>query len=70
MSKKNLVLRDCDASRASMLAAEIGKVRCWLTGFHAARQAPNGLYAGVAGEDALRQIQIILKDSISKSDAR
>lgn len=66
MSKKNLVLKGCDASRAQMLVNEIGKVRCWLSGFAAARAVPGqiSLNAGPPGEDSLRQIQIILKDSM------
>jgi hypothetical protein len=59
-SGKNITLKDCDAKRATMLAVEIGKVRCWLTGFRAAR----GESSGPPGEDALRQIQVILKNSI------
>lgn len=61
---KNLVLKDCDAARAKMLRDEIGKVRCWLTGFEAGRTNPGHLNAGVPGQDALRQIQIIIDDSI------
>jgi hypothetical protein len=60
---KNITLKDCDAARAKMLVKEIGKVRCWLTGFAAGRHNPNYSDAGVPGEDALLQIQIILEDS-------
>ena len=35
---------------------ELGKVRCWLEGFHAARG--DKLY--IPGEDVLRQIQIAI----------
>lgn len=57
---KNLTLKDCDAERADMLYREIQKVRFWITGFEA---------AGKAGppDEALRQMQIILKDSIAAS---
>jgi hypothetical protein len=65
---KNLTLDDCDAERAKMLCEEIGKVRCWLTGFAAARAQPGGLNLGVPGEDSLRQMQIILKASIAKAE--
>ena len=61
---KNLVLKDCDAARAKMLRDEIGKVRCWLTGFEYGRSAPGTLGINVPGSDALRQIQIIIDDSI------
>lgn len=44
------------------LRAEIGKVRCWLTGFHAGRQAPGQLPVGVPGEDSLRQAQMLLEE--------
>lgn len=62
---KNITLKDCDAERAKMLCEEIGKVRCWITGFNAARGGPNVIGNGIPGEDALRQMQIIIKDSIS-----
>ena len=55
---KTFVLHDCDEERAQMLKNEICKVRCWLTGFQAAGKV------GIAGEDALRQMEIILDDSI------
>lgn len=44
-------------SRATvtLLSVEIGKVRCWLTGFQAAGKD------GPPGEDSLRQVQILLK---------
>lgn len=61
MGKKNITLKDCDKERAEMLIAEIGKVRCWMAGFHAGK--PNGGHP-IPGADALRQMQIILKDSI------
>lgn len=61
---KNLTLVECDADRAEMLCGEIGKVRAWLTGFQAAGKA------GPPGEDALRQMQIILKESIGKASRR
>lgn len=67
MAGKNLTLIDCDADRAKMLHDEIGKVRCWLTGFAAGRKLPGALEIGIPGEDALRLIQIILKDSISNA---
>jgi hypothetical protein len=63
MPKKPIILKGCDADRALMLAAELGKVRCWLTGFAAARSQPNALQLGVPGEDSLRQVQILLKDA-------
>jgi hypothetical protein len=34
---KNITLKDCDAERAKMLIAEIGKVRCWISGWEAGR---------------------------------
>lgn len=64
---KNLVLKDCDAAKAEMLIHEIGKVRCWITGFVAGRSGPNSLNVGVAGEDSLRQVQILLKEAIAAS---
>jgi hypothetical protein len=67
VSKKNLTLKDCDAARAEMLCAEIGKVRCWLSGFTAARSRPGALEIGIPGEESLRQMQIILKDSIASA---
>lgn len=65
MSKKNVTLKDCDAKRAEILADEIGKVRCWLSGFAAARAVPGQavLNSGPPGLDSLRQIQILLKDA-------
>lgn len=62
---KNITLKDCDAERAKMLIAEITKVRCWVTGFMAGRSTGN-LDVGIPGGDSLRQIQIILKDSIGQ----
>lgn len=63
---KDLTLKDCDVTRAEMLIAEIGKVRCWLAGFEAARYVPNQISGAHSppGADSLRQIQIILKESI------
>jgi len=60
---KNITLKNCDKARAEMLIAEIGKVRCWLTGYHAGSGVKHP-FNHIAGEDALRQMQIILKDSI------
>ncbi len=64
---KNLTLVDCDRARAEMLYREIGKVRCWLEGFAAGRNGPGTLFTSIAGEDSLRQIQIILKESMGKT---
>lgn len=63
---KNITLKDCDRDRAEMLYREIGKVRCWISGWQAAHTGPrsSGMAAHIPGEDALRQMQIILKDSI------
>lgn len=65
MAKKQLILKDCDAERARILSAEIGKVRCWLSGYSAGRSTPGTIPVSVPGEDALRQMQIILKDAIT-----
>lgn len=46
----------CDRWKAEMLRQEIGKVRCWLTGFQAAGKA------GPPGEDSLRQVQLLLRE--------
>lgn len=59
-----LKLKGCDAKRAEVLAQELGKVRCWLTGFEAGRGRPNM----IPGEDSLRQLQVILKDSVAKAN--
>ena len=66
MTKKNITLKDCDKKRAEMLYREIGKVRCWISGWQAAHNKPGGINIAthIPGEAALRQIQIILKDSI------
>ena len=48
-----------DESRAQMLISEIGKVRCWLTGFHAGRND-----GAIPGEESLRQVQMFLKELI------
>lgn len=71
MASKDLTLRDCDVHRAQMLVNEIGKVRCWLAGFEAGRTLPGQMTMGLApGQDALRQVQIILKDAIEASKRR
>lgn len=57
---KNRVVLDCDADCARMLRSELGKVRCWLTGFSAGRHIPGGSQFGIPGEDSLRQLQILL----------
>ena len=49
-----------DLKRADMLKSEIGKVRCWLTGFHAGR----GDTLEIPGEDSLRQVQLFLQELI------
>jgi hypothetical protein len=62
---KNITLKDCDAERAKMLIAEIGKERCWISGWEAGRSVPGQIsLAGPPGEDSLRQIQNILRESI------
>ncbi len=58
MAQKHLVL-SADREHVEMLVREIGKVRCWLTGFRAGRQEA----FGIAGEDALRQVQQLLKSA-------
>jgi hypothetical protein len=70
MAKKSLVLRGCDAERARLLIIEIGKVRCWITGFNAARHDGHTLQIGVPGEDSLRQIQVLLSDATVTQDKR
>jgi hypothetical protein len=60
---KNITLKDCDKDRAEMLVAEIDKFRCWLEGYHAGSSIKHP-FSHIAGEDALRQMQAILKDSI------
>jgi hypothetical protein len=72
MAGKDLTLRDCDAQRAEMLVEEIGKVRCWITGWQAAHIVPGQFTPGthVPGDDALRQIQIILTDSVAAAKRR
>jgi len=64
--KKDIKLKDCDKARAEMLIKEIGKVRCWIQGWQAAHLTPGtvNLRASIPGEDSLRVMQIILKDSI------
>ena len=54
-----------DAAKGEMLANEIVKVRCWLTGFHAGRGG-NGL---IPGEDSLRQIHMLLREATRGGDA-
>ena len=44
--------------RAKRLYEELGKVRCWITGFHAGRNSS----VGIPGEDSLRQVQLLLLD--------
>lgn len=64
MAEKSFTLKNCDAAHAKMLRDEIGKVRCWLTGFGVGRQQPGGVLPGIPGEDALRQIQVIIDSSL------
>lgn len=64
---KNLVLDNCDKRRAEILVEEIGKVRCWINGFTAGRHIPGSMDYMIQGHDALRQLQIILQDSIRKA---
>ena len=64
MADKNITLKDCDAARAKMLRDQVGKVRCWLTGFHAGRHQPGSLQQSIPGEDALRQLQVIIDSSL------
>lgn len=63
MTKKTEITLACSAERATDLCSEIGKVRCWITGFEAAGKA------GPPGEESLRQIQVLLKDAINHSKA-
>ena len=53
--RKKAVTLPCSADHLVMLSREIGKVRAWLSGFQAAGKA------GPPGEDALRQIQILIQ---------
>jgi hypothetical protein len=57
--KNTHIKLQCSLSDALMLSDEIGKVRAWLTGFQAARPAPQR----IAGEDSLRQIQLLLREA-------
>ncbi|HWT40098.1 MAG TPA: hypothetical protein VN081_02400 [Dongiaceae bacterium] len=56
-----MIKLDCDKKRAEMLYAELGKVRCWLSGFAAAR--PNELNNSPPGYDSLRQLQQLLSEA-------
>jgi hypothetical protein len=54
---KNILIEHCDMDRIKMLKSEIGKVRCWLTGYAAAGgELP-------PGTDSLRMVQILLDDA-------
>jgi hypothetical protein len=64
MAAKTVTLKDCDAARLKMLRDQIGKVRCWLAGYHAGRHVPAGLPQSIPGEDALRQLQEIIDNSL------
>jgi len=59
-------LADCSIQRAEVLYEEITKVRCWLTGYMAGRTKPGELAVGPPGEDSLRQMQILLRESIAR----
>lgn len=48
-----------DRAHAIMLQAEIGKVRCWLTGYEAGR---GDKFNSIPGIDSLRMVQIFLKE--------
>lgn len=60
---------DCDAERAQILAREVGKVRTWLTGWHAGRSLPGtyNLDDSIPGEQALRTVQCMLDDSAKRA---
>lgn len=50
-----------DRKQATMLAGELGKVRCWLTGYEAGRADK---FTSIPGIDSLRMVQQFLKDLV------
>lgn len=67
---KELVIPNCTPERLLMLRNEIGKVRCWLTGFSAGRYGPTALQMQIPAEDSLRQVQILFDDILRGAEGK
>jgi hypothetical protein len=52
--------------RLTMIRNELTKVRCWLSGFGAARLVANVLNSHVPGEDSLRQVIVMIDDILKE----
>jgi len=61
---------EVDSGKMEMLSRELGKLQCWLTGYHAGKgHSANMLGAGIPGEDAVRQAKLLFRDMVQASSA-
>jgi hypothetical protein len=58
-------------AKADTLRRELGKLQCWLTGYHAGAGHRTGVIGvGIPGEDAVRQAQLFLEDLMREAAER
>lgn len=61
---------EVDSGKMEMLGRELGKLQCWLTGYHAGKgHTSNMLGAGIPGENAVRQAKLLFRDMVQAAKA-
>jgi len=61
---------EVDSGKMEMLSRELGKLQCWLTGYHAGMgHKPFQVGIGIPGEDAVRQAKLLFRDMVQASVA-
>lgn len=58
---KNITLKNCDKERVKILTVQLNKFRCYMSGFIQGSQMEEPV-----GYDSLRQIELILKNSLGE----
>jgi len=61
---------EVDSGKMEMLSRELGKLQCWLTGYHAGKgNSANMLGAGIPGADSVRQAKLLFRDMVQAASA-
>ena len=61
---------EVDSGKMEMLSRELGKLQCWLTGYHAGMgHKPFQVGIGIPGEDAVRQAKLLFRDMVQAASA-
>jgi len=68
MSKNKFYLKNCNKERVNFLLKEISKLRWWITGYEAGTTLPNSINLNGPPLEGLRQLEIILKDSLNENN--